>query len=152
MVKFSLLLAICVLSTLTVHMSASTAEFRSEGSTIPEKPDSATDSKSREKTSRPIAPGIVLYVISDSPIYARGDTIRIKLSAASRHVKAHAIFPFNSAPTRADAMYNTSEGGIYIRYKIPDNTPPGVYNIAVYVEEIQNNAQEIHTVEIDIRP
>jgi len=92
-------------------------------------------------------------VITDSPIYARGDTIKIKISAASRHVTAHAIFPFVTPQhARADASYNTSEGGIYIGYTIPNSAAPGLYEIEVYVKEIQSKVQERHTVEIEIKP
>jgi hypothetical protein len=96
---------------------------------------------------------LVQSVIPNSPIYSRGDIVKIKIFAASRNVKAYAIFPFASGErSKVEARYSTSEGGIYIPYKIPPSAQAGPYEIFVYVQEIQGKVEEKHSVEFEVRP
>jgi hypothetical protein len=95
---------------------------------------------------------LVQYILPNSPVYGPGDTIKIKLSAASRYVKAHAVFPFGPRErSKAEMTYSIGEGGLYIPFKVPQGTAPGLYEVKVYVQEIQTRAEEQHTVEIEIR-
>lgn len=95
---------------------------------------------------------LVQYVLPDSPVYARGSSGKIKISTASRYVKGSAIFSALLPRDRSkiEASYNVAEGGLYIPFKIPANAAPGVYEIDVYVEDINTKKQETHSVEFEV--
>lgn len=106
----------------------------------------------QDSPKRPSPSRLVQYVLPNSPVYTPGDTIKIKLSAASRYVKAHAVFPFGARErSKAEMLYSVAEGGLYIPFKVPQGTAPGLYEVKVYVQEIQTRAEEQHTVELEIR-
>jgi hypothetical protein len=53
--------------------------------------------------------------------------------------------------SKIEASYSISEGGLFIPFKIPQNTQPGVYEIKVYIQEIKTKDEESHTVEFEVR-
>jgi hypothetical protein len=119
---------------------------------LDELPDSNATKKQPTVAPKKFASKLVQYVIPNSPIFVPGEMIKVKIGAASRYVKAFAVFPFESGSrSKVEAVYNISEGGLYMSYKIPHSARKGFYEISVYVQEIQTKAEEKHTVEIEIR-
>jgi uncharacterized caspase-like protein len=95
---------------------------------------------------------IVLSIAPNSPIYSRGDMIKIKIIAASNLVKAFAVFPFGPQErSKVEASFSIAEGGLYIPYRIPPSTKAGPYSIPVYVQEINSKLEEKQLVDIEIR-
>lgn len=95
---------------------------------------------------------IVLSLLPNSPIYSRGDIMKIKITAASNRVKAFAVFPFGPPErSRVEASYNAAEGGLYIPYKIPTSVRPGHYTIPVYVQELNSKLEERQVVYVEVR-
>jgi uncharacterized protein YfaS (alpha-2-macroglobulin family) len=97
-------------------------------------------------------PSLVRSIVTDSVLYSPGDTVKIKITAASSRIKARAKFPFaNGERSIAEAQFRESEGGIYIAYKIPKATPAGIYEATVYLEEINGKLEETQTVDFEVR-
>jgi uncharacterized caspase-like protein len=95
---------------------------------------------------------IVRAIVPNSDSYVSGEMIRIKIIAASSRVKAFAVFPFGARErAKVEAGYNVAEGGLYIPYKVPPRTAPGVYSVAVYVQEIESKIEERHDIDIAIK-
>ncbi|MBM3576656.1 MAG: caspase family protein [Alphaproteobacteria bacterium] len=95
---------------------------------------------------------VILSLLPDSPVYSAGDLMKIKIVAASNMVKAFAVFPFGPrARSKVEASYNSSEGGLYIPYRIPGSAKQGMYSIPVYVQEINSKLEEKLPVEIEIK-
>jgi hypothetical protein len=92
------------------------------------------------------------YAAPNSTIYAPGDSGTIKISAASRYVKAFATFPMlPREKSKIEASYSTSEGGLFIPFKLPANTPSGVYDVKVYIQEIRTKEEETHIIQFQVR-
>lgn len=98
------------------------------------------------------SPKLAQYIVSNSPYYLPEETIKIKISTASSHVKVYAVFPFGrGSQTKVRAKYSGAEGGIYVSYKIPEDVKPGKYEVAVYVNEIKSGDEEKSYIEIEIK-
>jgi hypothetical protein len=92
------------------------------------------------------------YAAPNSTIYSPGDSGTIKISAASRYVKAFATFPMLPRErSKIEASYSANEGGLFIPFKLPSNTPPGVYDIKVYIQEIRTREEESHIIQFEVR-
>ncbi len=97
------------------------------------------------------SPSLAQYVLTDSPSYAPGATIKIKIGASSRYVKAFAVFPFGAGgSTKSEAVYSIPDGGLVIRQKVPLTTKSGTYDVRVFVQEIQTKAEEQRSLPVDI--
>jgi hypothetical protein len=121
------------------------ADLRKIAGRPPEVPDA-------NKSRKGLSSTLVLAIIPNSPTYAIGELIKIKIVAASSHIKAFAVFPFGPKErSKIEASYNVSEGGLYIPYKVPVGSKPGIYRVAVYVQEIQSKLEERHEIEVELK-
>jgi hypothetical protein len=117
-----------------------------------EEPSPKPDVKAQPVQRVAVQSRLVQSIVTNSPVYSPGDTIKIKINAASSRVKAHAIFPFASGErAKAEAKYSTSEGGLYIPYKIPETAVAGIYEATVYLEEINSKAEEKQVVDFEVK-
>jgi hypothetical protein len=95
---------------------------------------------------------LVLNAMPNSTIYSRGQKGSIKITAAGGKVKAYAIFPMLPRERRKiEAFYSESEGGLYIPFQIPGNAEAGVWDVDVYIEDLNAKKQESHTIQFMVR-
>lgn len=106
----------------------------------------------KNKLKRNKRPRLVQFIVPNSTIYSPGDIIKLKISTASSYIKAYAVFPFEiGGKSKSRAKYSEVEGGIYITHKIPKNAKSGMYDVAIYINEIKSKDEEKIFIEIEIK-
>ncbi len=95
---------------------------------------------------------LIQFILLNSDTYKHGDDLKIKIRPHSSNVSAFAIFePTPENIRKVHANYSLKEGGVYIKYTLPNNVRTGKHTVKVYIQEIGTRKEEQHVLHFYVK-